>query len=550
MQWTELTPNIVNTTDDHYLVSANMIVYIYHGLFHQITLSPDIDIRTQICESLGISHHQRNSFHYLLRTYDEHILVLPNNSLNTDGITCQNIAPKNLICLQWAEAPIQYHRRFNRSLSDHLVRRINSSDNSFYYALGFGIIQMLLIKGCLIHLKTLCLGISNSMSHRLNSLDRINFRQIGPWIDLHCNNSRSTDFIDYSLEFLVPFGDVFMFSLPRFSLILGQLLVIEQLSATTIDRLEKLGNLHAEYAWIKDIDELSEQILYPTGAILPFQAEFLSSSFLQDHEISLSIQEDHEVDSSTNESTPSEDFELVQNDLCVQLLLIDNRFSIINKLHEFKYAGLSSDLSESAVRLILANERKPYPKLTFEIVLVDCFIRYLRLNFRIVNATTSGNLVIMGWPEDLASLPSFIIPQNLHGYTYIIEFHPVEAIITLYSTVRVEWRDESHSIINHYIQAQTSSNWTINDVIIPEYNNCIALSLCYLVADRFTNADDPMTMCQEFIDAFTRDSQPTSHHHLHIIPPITTHHPQVKVTDIPWEMTRSDTDLPLLAYPD
>ena len=241
------------------------------------------------------------------------------------------------------------------------------------------------------------------------------------------------------------------------------------------------------------------------------------------------------MDYSTSDLTPPEDFELVQTDLCVQLLLIDNRFSIINKLHEFKYAGLSSDLSESAVRLILANERKPYPKLTFEIVLVDCFIRYLKLNFRIDNATTSGNLVIMGWPEDLASLPSFIIPQNLHGFTYIIEFHPAESIITLYSTVRVEWRDESHLIINHYIQAQTSSDWTINDVIIPEYNNCIALSLCYVVADRFTNADDPMMMCQEFIDAFTCDSQPMSHHHLHITPPITTYHPQAEVTDIPWD---------------
>ena len=146
----------------------------------------------------------------------------------------------------------------------------------------------------------------------------------------------------------------------------------------------------------------------------------------------------------------------------------------------------------------------------------------------------SGQFYRLLWIGDLEH---FIIPLKLDDLPYLLHFLPSSSHVRLYSPIRSEWRSVAHQILCSLLSTVSAAVWIMEDVIIPEYNNCISLSLCHAAVSLFCKTRDPEDTCCNFLqDCFRDDHRHFSEHPLskiHGLAPIssvsTSNPPNIKL---------------------
>ena len=155
----------------------------------------------------------------------------------------------------------------------------------------------------------------------------------------------------------------------------------------------------------------------------------------------------------------------------------------------------------------------------------------------------SGQFYRLLWIGDLEH---FIIPLKLDDLPYLLHFLPSSSHVRLYSPTRSELHSVAHQILFSLLSTVSAVVWIMEDVIIPEYNNCISLSLCHAAVSLLCRTRDPEDTCCNFLqDCFRNDHRHFSEHplsKLHGLAPISvsrSHPPQIKLV-----LSRSITDHP------
>ena len=540
-----LNLTLQNPTHCQYVVVNNIVICCDFGDYSSIVLQAGIDIRKQLCEHLSIPLQYITEFDLLRKDSYEHLEILPNDSNIEEGILCRDLANKNILCLQWKSSPIKRHKPCYFYLADIpniplKLRTTTHDETSFYYSLGIGILQTMVCQHMLDELEQLCSDLLDEMKTLLTYEDHATIVMIWKWTEYLCDNSSHTDLIDYSLEFLIPMDSLGLFSLSRFCLLLGKLLVIRSLSEISESQITEIQMRHIEYRDIYTSAELSRIILYPELNSLPFHQNLLSESFLQLSNIALSI---YDVNDSLEEhGNPI----LLGNhnpsvNVRIRIYYCDELYGLINTEHEFEYSTMWNYATEAAIRLHFCSERPHFQAMSDEVVLVDSFIRHTSGDYN-VKIVTSGAFYRLDWSSKSEHWSHFIIPQQLDGSLFLMEINVLKCELTLYSSLRPEWRESSRELLKLLLTNKTSQQWHIIDCIIPEYNHCLALSICYYMVQHFGINLDPKDKCQKFISAFANNEHPNLHMHPLISTPVghclvcPRHAPQTII------LTRSEID--------
>ena len=325
-----------------YTVSVNTLLDCNFGNYSIIELLTGIDIRYQLCTHLGIPLIYSTFFEIQCRVDNVHIDVLPNNVDTAKGKLCNQLTSSDSLCLQWKSSPIRRHYQCHLLLPsynyEHVRQRTTTLDgNSFYYSLGIGILQSMVCNHKLDELEQLCSDLLDNSSFLLTHDDQTTMVMLWKWTEHFVNKSANTDLIDYSLEFLIPFEPIGVFSLSKFCLLLGQLLVIQSLGTISSYHITELQTLHSEYSVVKNADELGNLILYPRSSPLPFHQNLLSESFLQEPCLALSIHYAHE----DSIPIPREPILFGTHHPCmnahIQIYSYQGYYGLLNTHDEYKY---------------------------------------------------------------------------------------------------------------------------------------------------------------------------------------------------------------------
>ena len=510
-----LSPTTQNSYSQ-YVVLSDTIIYCDFGDYSSIVLQAGIDIREQLCEHLSIPHQYITEFDFLRRSQYEHLVILPNDSTIEEGVLCKDLANQSLLCLQWRSSPIKRHKPCYFYLADIpniplKLRTTTYDETSFYYSLGIGILQTMVCQHMFNEIVQLCSDLLDEMKELLAYEDHFTIVMIWRWIEYLCDNSAHTDLIDYSLEFLISFDSLEPFSLPHFCLLLGKLLVIRSLREISESQLIGIQMRYTDFGDIKNPTELSRIILYPEFRSFPFHQDLLSESFLRQSNIALSI---YDVNGDLEEYyNPA----LLGNQnsstrIRIRIYYCDELYGLINAEQEFEYSTMWEYNTSAVLRLHFSNENLNLQTISDEVVFIDSFIRETSGKYNI-DIATSGHFHRLDWSFMAESQSQLIIPQQINGCLFLLELNSHKCELTLYSSLRPEWRGSSRDILTQLLMDKTSQQWHIIDCIIPEYNNCLALSICYHIVQHFGVHLDPVYKCQEFVSSFAKNEHTSLHIH-------------------------------------